>query len=154
MKGVASFEKKATRFDKFIKGGKKSVRDPKPYRDSEQAFKELIKRYPNSKYTDDAEQRLVFIGNALAKRELAIAQFYFDNETYVAAVNRCKTIVYKYERTPSVEGALVLMEKAYIEMGLGELAVSTREVLQVNFPENKQKQYKKKKGFLSRLNPF
>lgn len=154
MKGVASFEKKTGRIDKFIKGGEKSVRDPKPYRDSEEAFKELIKRYPNSTYADDAEQRLVFIRNALAKRELAIAQFYFDNETYVAAVNRCKTIVYKYERSPSVEGALVLMENAYIEMGLTELAASTRQVLLVNFPENSRKQYKKKKSFLSRLNPF
>lgn len=154
MKGVASFEKKAGRIDKFIKGGQETVRDPKPYRDSENAFKELIKRYPNSKYADDAEQRLVFIRNALAKRELAIAQFYFDNDTYVAAVNRCKTIIYKYERSPSVEGALVLMESAYIEMGLPELADSTRKVLLANFPENSQKQHKKKKSFLSRLNPF
>lgn len=154
MKGVASFEKKSGRIDKFIKGGKKAVRDPKPYRDSESAFKELIKRYPYSKYTADAKQRLIYIRNTLAKRELAVAEFYFDNETYVATVNRCKTIVYKYETSPSVEGALILMEKAYIEMGLSELAVSTREVLLENFPDNKQKKYKKKKSFLSRLNPF
>lgn len=154
MKGVASFEKKTGAMDKFIKGGKKAVRDPKPYRDSETAFKELIKRYPYSKYAADAKQRLVFIRNALAKRELAVAEFYFDNETYVATVNRCKTIIYKYETSPSVEGALVLMEKAYIEMGLNELAASTRDVLLENFPDNKQKKYKKKKSFLSRLNPF
>lgn len=154
MKGVASFEKKTGKIDKYIKGGKKSVRDPKPYRDSEEAFKELVKRYPNSKYTEDAQQRLVFIRNSLAKRELAIAQFYFDNETYVAAVNRCKTIIYKYETSPSIEGALILMEKTYIEMGLDELASSTRDVLVMNFPDNKQKQYKKKASFLSRLNPF
>lgn len=154
MKGVASFEKKTGRVDKFIKGGAKSVRDPKPYRDSEDAFKELIKRYPYSKYAGDAEQRLVFIRNALAKRELAIANFYFENDTHVAAVNRCKTIIYKYERSPAVEGALVLMEKAYIEMGLNELAASTRVVLLENFPDNKNTKYKKKKSFLSRLNPF
>lgn len=154
MKGVASFEKKTGKIDKFIKGGDKAVRDPKPYRDSENAFKELIKRYPNSKYADDAEKRLVFIRNALAERELAIAQFYYDNDTYVAAVNRCKTIIYKYERSPSVEGALVLMEKAYVQMGLTELAASTREVLTLNFPNNKQKKAVKKKGFFAKLNPF
>ena len=154
MKGVASFEKKSGKIDKFIKGGSKAVRDPKPYRDSEDAFKELIKRYPNSKYSADAAQRLTFIRNTLAERELAIAQFYFNNETYVAAVNRCKTIIYKYETSPSVEGALALMESAYIEMGLIELANSTREVLMMNFPDNKQKVHKKKQSFLSRLNPF
>lgn len=154
MKGVASFEKKTGRIDKFIKGSYKAVRDPKPYRDSESAFKELIKRYPNSVYTKDARQRLVFIRNALAERELEIAQFYFDNDTYVAAVNRCKTIVYKYETSPAVEGALELMEKAYVEMGLTSLAVSTRQVLAENFPNNKNKAYKKKKGFFAKLNPF
>jgi outer membrane protein assembly factor BamD len=153
MKGVASFEKKAGRIDKFIKGGN-TLRDPKPLRDSQNAFQELIKRYPNSIYTKDAEQRIVFIRNALAERELYVAQFYFENETYVATVNRCKTIIYKYETSPAVEGALVLMEKAYTEMGLDELALSTRTVLKQNFPQNKQVAYKKKKGFFSRLNPF
>ncbi len=155
MKGVASFEKKAGRIDKFIKGGAKTVRDPKPYRDSQDAFEELIKRYPNSVYAKDAEQRIVYIRNTLAERELYVAQFYFDNETYVAAVNRCKTIIYTYETSPAVEGALILMEKAYVEMGLNELAESTRQVLRENFPENQQAPYnKKKKGIFARLNPF
>ncbi|MFT6407020.1 MAG: outer membrane protein assembly factor BamD [Arenicella sp.] len=154
MKGVASFEKKSGRIDRFIKGGAKTIRDPKPLRDSQNAFDELIKRYPDSVYAADAEQRIVFIRNALAERELYVAQFYFENETYVATVNRCKTIIYKYETSPAVEGALLLMEKAYVEMGLDELAASTRTVLNENFPQNKQTPYKKKKGFFSRLNPF
>lgn len=154
MKGVASFEKRSGAIDKFIKGGKKSIRDPKPYRDSEKAFDELIKRYPNSIYTDDAKKRVVYIRNALAARELAIAEFYFDNQTYVAAVNRCKTIIYRYETSPSTEGALVLMEKAYLEMGLNDLAASTHKILLENFPNNQKEPFTKKKGFFSRLNPF
>ena len=154
MKGVASFEKKAGRLDKFIKGGRKTIRDPKPLRDSEAAFEELIKRYPDSVYANDAKQRIVFIRNALAERELHVAEFYFQNETYVAAVNRAKTIIFKYETSPAVEGALLLMEKSYIEMGLTDLAVSTRAVLLDNFPENKDKYKKKRKGLFARLNPF
>jgi len=154
MKGVASFEKKAGRLDKFIKGGRKTIRDPKPLRDSQSAFEELIKRYPDSVYADDAKQRIVFIRNALAERELHVAEFYFQNETYVAAVNRAKTIVFKYETSPAVEGALVLMEKAYIEMGLTDLATSTRQVLIDNFPNNKETYQKKRKGIFARLNPF
>jgi outer membrane protein assembly factor BamD len=155
MKGVASFAKKEGRVDKFIKGGRNVIRDPKPYRDSETAFEELIKRYPNSKYTEDAEQRIVYIRNALAYRELSIATFYFENETYLATVNRCKNIIYQYETSPSVEGALVLMEKAYLEMNLNELAASTHEVLLDNFPENQVEPFEaKKKGFFKRLNPF
>lgn len=154
MKGVASFEKKSGRIDKFIKGGAKTIRDPKPYRDSQDSFEELLKRYPNSVYAKDAGQRIVYIRNALADRELHVAQFYFDSQTYVAAVNRCKTIIYTYETSPAVEGALILMEKSYVEMGLNDLAISTREVLNDNFPDNKQAPYKKKKGLFARLNPF
>ena len=155
MKGVSSFEKKAGRLDKFIKGGRDTIRDPQPYRDSQNAFEELLKRFPRSIYADDAKQRIVYIRNALAKRELAIAQFYYDSKTYLAAVNRCKTIVYQYETTPSVEGALILMEKAYTEMGLNELAASTHEVLITNFPDHQKEPFKKeKKSFFSRLNPF
>lgn len=155
MKGVASFAKKQSRFDKFIKGGKKAIRDPKPYRDSEAAFNDLIKRYPQSIYAADAKQRIIFIRNALADRELAVAQFYFDNNTYVATVNRCKNIIYQYETTPAVEGALILMEKAYLEMGLNDLAASTHKVLVENFANNQNEPFKvKKKWFISRLNPF
>jgi len=150
----ASFEKKTGAIDKFIKGGKKSIRDPKPYRDSQKSFEELVKRYPNSIYADDAKQRMVYIRNALAERELAIAQFYYDNQTYVAAVNRCKTIIYRFETSPSTEGALVLMEKSYLEMGLNDLAASTHKVLLENFPNNQQEPFTKKRGFFSRLNPF
>ncbi len=154
MKGVASFEKKSGKIDRYLKGGKGSIRDPKPYNDSMEAFEELLKRYPQSKYADDAKQRIVFIRNALAKRELAVAQFYFNNRTYVAAVNRCKHIIYRFETSPSVEPALILMEKAYVEMGLDDLAESTHKVLLENFPDNQKEVYKKKKGFFSRLNPF
>ena len=155
MKGVASFEKKQSSLDRFMKGGKLAIRDPQPYRDSMTAFNDLVTRYPESIYADDARQRLVFIQNSLADRELAVAQYYFDTKTYVATVNRCKTIVYSYETSPAVEGALVLMEKAYLEMGLIDLAASTHAVLVENFPNYDKEPLKvKKKGFFSRLNPF
>lgn len=155
MKGVASFERKQSSIDRFMKGGKKAVRDPQPYRDSEEAFSDLIKRYPQSIYAEDAKLRVIFIQNALAERELAVAQFYFDSRTFVAAVNRCKTIIYKYETSPAVEGALVLMEKAYVEMGLTDLAKSTHKVLLENFPDSQKEPFEvKKKSILSRLNPF
>lgn len=155
MKGVASFEKKKSRLDKYLKGGGEAIRDPKPYRDSQDALEELIKRYPNSIYAKDAEQRIVYINNTLADRELAVAEFYYDNETYVAALNRCKNIIYEFETTPAAEGALVLMEKSYLKMGMQDLADSTHQILVNNFPDYKDKSVADKKGFLSRLkNPI
>ncbi len=155
MKGVASFEKKQTSLDKFITGKNLNVRDPQPYRDSEEAFNELIRRYPNSIYTDDAKQRLVFLNNAQADRELAIANYYYDHETYVASLNRSKHIIYQYETSPAVEQALILMEKTYLQMGLNDLAKSTHAMLLENFPENDAEPLKtEKRSLLRRLNPF
>ncbi len=162
MKGVANFEKKASRLDRLISGGNNSIRDPEPFRKSEAAFDELLKRYPQSAYAADAKQRMVYINNALAKRELAIAKFYYDTNVYVAALNRCKTVIYQYETSPSVEGALTLMEKTYLEMGMKDLASSTHEVLVANFPETQAEPFKaQRKGILANIgktintiNPF
>ena len=162
MKGVASFEKKASRLDRLISGGNKAIRDPQPFRDSEAAFSELLKRYPQSAYADDAKQRMVYINNALAERELAIAQFYYDTNVYVAALNRCKTVIYQYETSPSVQGALALMERTYLEMGMKDLASTTHEVLVSNFPETQTEPFKaQRKGIIANIgktintiNPF
>ena len=156
MKGIASFEKKKSKIDRYVKGGKKAIRDPQPYRDSQEAFEELLERYPNSIYADDAKQRVVYINNTLAGRELAVAKFYYKNETYVAALNRCKNIIYEYETTPAAEGALVLMEKSYLKMGMQDLADSTHQILVKNFPDYQDKSVDDdKKGFLSRFkNPL
>ena len=152
MKGVSSFEKRQSKVDRFIKGSKQAVRDQKPLSDSLDAFNELLKRYPQSVYAKDSKQRIIYLRNRLANRELAIAQYYFDNKTYVATVNRCKHIIYKYETTPAVEGALLLMEKTYLEMGMTDLAKSTHKVLIENFPNYQQEPFsKKKKGFFNRL---
>ena len=155
MKGVAMFEKKRGRMARFLSGSGKIIRDPQSFRNSKASFEELLRRYPDSRYADDARQRLVYISNTLARRELDIAQFYYDNDTFLAAVNRCKTIIDLYEQTPSVEGALVLMEKSYAKMGLNELALSTREMLVTNFPNNNSEQASNtKKSLLRRIVPF
>lgn len=157
MKGVVMFEKKKGRMARILNGANidKVARDPQGFRESLTSFEELVKRYPESKYAEDANQRIVFIQNKLAQRELDIAYFYFQNETYLAALNRCKTIIYQYETSPAVEGALVLMEKSYLKMGLGELAQSTHEMLLVNFPEHQEELYtEERKSLLERLNPL
>jgi len=155
MKGVAMFEKKRGRMSKLLSGGANQARDPASFRASLSSFDEFVKRYPDSKYTSDAKQRMVFINNKLAQRELDVAQFYYDNETYLAAVNRCKNIISQYEKSPAVEGALILMEQAYEKMNLTELAESAHEMLVVNFPDNEGRSVSEsKKSFLSRLNPF
>ena len=53
-------------------------RDPKGARESFDSFKELVTRFPNSKYTPDAILRMKYLVNALASLELHVARYYLS----------------------------------------------------------------------------
>ena len=80
-------------------------RDPKAARDSFDAFKELSQRYPDSKYTPDALQRMNWLVNALASHEVHVARYYLARGAFVAAVNRAQFALKNYPQTPALEEA-------------------------------------------------
>ena len=112
-------------------------RDTKSLRESFLAFKELVTRYPNSKYTKDATQRMTFLVNTLAGNELHVARYYMKREAYVAAVNRCKYVLENYPHSTSVEEALVIMISAYDMLGMSDLKQDTLRVLKTNYPQSR-----------------
>ena len=63
-------------------------------------FAELVQKFPDSKYSQDARQRMLFLRNNLASYEVHVADFYMRRKAYVAAVNRAKYVVENYSRTP------------------------------------------------------
>ncbi len=135
LKGLVMFDKGHTVFDKLASQDP-AKRDAEPARKSFQYFSELVQRFPDSKYADDALQRMVYLRNALARHELYVAQFYMKRGAYVAVINRGKYILETYQRTPSVEDALVLMVQAYRKLGLDGLATDTLRILEKNYPKN------------------
>ena len=133
IKGLVNFNQQQSVIDRLT-GGEVSDRDPRAARESYAAFRELVKRYPESRYAEDARQRMEYLLNALAEHDVHVADYYLRRAAYVAVVNRCKHIIEHYERTPAVEDALGLMAIAYQRMGMEELAQDTLRVLQMNFP--------------------
>ncbi len=113
-----------------------SERDPKALRESFEVFKELITRFPESKYSDDSRSRMSFLVNALAKHDVAVARYYLGRGAYLAAANRAQNVFQRYPQAPANEDALVISVQAYEQMGLPELADSSRRVLEKNFPNN------------------
>lgn len=112
-----------------------SERDPKRARQSFQYFSELVQRFPNSKYADDAIQRMIYLKNSLAAYEVHVADYYFKRGAYLAAANRAKYVVDNYDRTPAVPDALKVMVKAYEKMGLTQLAKDAKSILDLNYPD-------------------
>jgi outer membrane protein assembly factor BamD len=111
-------------------------RDPKAARDSFDAFKELAQRFPDSKYTADAIQRMNWLVNALAAHEVHVARYYLLRGANVAAVNRAQFAMQTYPQTPAVEDALYVLVRAYGAMGLNDLRDDASRVMQKNFPNS------------------
>ena len=113
-----------------------SERDPKALRESFEVFKELVTRFPESRYTDDSRIRMAFLVNALAKHDVAVARYYLGRGAYLAAANRAQSVFQRYPQATATEDALVVSVQAYEQMGMAELATSSRRVLEKNFPNN------------------
>ena len=111
-------------------------RDPKAARDSFDAFKELVTRYPESRYTPDATARMKYLVNALASHEVHVARYYMKRQAYVAALNRAQTAVKTYPDAPANEEALFIMVKAYDALGLNDLRDDSERVMKKNFPKS------------------
>jgi len=113
-----------------------SERDQQASRDSYQSFRQLIERFPRSKYADDAKQRMNFIFNSLAAYELHVARYYLNRGAYVAAAARAQQAVQEFQGAPSIEEALYIMVQSYDKLGLDELRDDARRVLDKNFPDS------------------
>jgi len=110
---------------------------PRSAQDSFQAFRDLVTRFPESRYAQDARQRMAYLLNVMAMHDVQIARFYFDRGAYVATVNRAKHVVEHYQQAAAVEDALGIMVEAYREMELDDLAEDTLRVLRSNFPTSR-----------------
>jgi outer membrane protein assembly factor BamD len=111
-------------------------RDPKAARDSFDAFKVLVNKYPESRYAADATSRMKYLVNAMASHEVHVARYYMKREAYVAAVNRAQTAVKTYPDAPANEEALFIMIKAYDQLGMNDLRDDAERVMRRNFPKS------------------
>ncbi len=111
-------------------------RDPKGARESFDTFKELVTRFPESKYAPDAELRMRYLVNALAAHEVHVARYYFNRGAYLAAANRAQMAVKTYPQTPAVEEALYILVKSYDALGMTELRNDADRVMHANYPKS------------------
>ncbi len=120
----------------YVSAQDMSERDPKAAADAFIAFKDLATRFPNSKYTPDAIQRMNYLVNALASHEIHVARYYMRRKAYVAAANRTQYALKTYPGAPANEEGLVIMIQAYDALGMTNLRNDAERVMKVNFPDS------------------
>jgi len=133
LKGLANFNPDIGLFGMAV-GQEPTERDPKAAQDSFAAFKDLVTRFPDSKYAPDSRLRMQYLLNALAKYEIHVASYYQRRGAHVAAVNRAKEVLTLYPNAPSTRDALLILVKSYNAMGMKQLRDDAQRVLDMNFP--------------------
>jgi outer membrane protein assembly factor BamD len=113
-----------------------SMRPPKNGQEAFSVFAQMVQRFPNSIYTADARQRMIFLRNRLADYELHVARYYMKRGAWLAAANRTRYSIEHYDGSPALAEALSIMAQAYDRLGMTDLADDARRVLAASFPEN------------------
>ncbi len=112
-------------------------RDPKGSRESFEAFREVVTRFPDSKYAEDAAARMRYLVNALAQHEVHVARYYMKRGAYVAAANRAQYAVQHYPQAPAIEEAIFILVKAYDALEMSDLRDAADRVMRTNFPASR-----------------
>jgi outer membrane protein assembly factor BamD len=112
-------------------------RDQQNTRKALDQFRILKTRYPDSKYADDADNKIRICEDTLAASEMEVGRYYLKQKNYIASINRFKTVVSDYQTTAHVEEALMRLTECYMALGIKQEAQTATAVLGHNFPQSR-----------------
>jgi outer membrane protein assembly factor BamD len=135
VKGLANFNADIGLFGLTF-GEDPTERDPRAAQESFAAFRDLLTRFPSSRYAPDSRLRMQYLLDALAKYEIHVAGYYLRRGANIAAVNRAKEVLTEYPNTPSVYDALLILVRGYDALGMPKLRDDAQRVLDLNYPGN------------------
>jgi outer membrane protein assembly factor BamD len=136
LRGLINFNDRVSLFN-FLSKQDLSERDPKAAKEAFDSFKQLVDRFPDSKYAPDSRARMTYLVNALAQHEVHVANYYYRRGAYVAAANRAQGVVKDYGNSTAVEEALFIMIRSYDALGMPELRNDAERVFKQNFPDSR-----------------
>jgi outer membrane protein assembly factor BamD len=99
-------------------------------------FQELVKKYPDSEYVEDAKFKIQVTQDQLAGKEMSIGRFYLNRRNYTAAINRFRNVLQYFQTTRHAPEALYRLVEAYMGLGITGEAQTAAAVLGHNFPDS------------------
>jgi len=131
--GLANFNADIGMFGEAF-GQDPAERDPKAAQDSFDAFKDLVSRFPSSKYAPDAKLRMQYLINALASYDIHDASYYLRRGAYISAINRASDVLTQFPNSTASKDALMILVRGYDALGMADLRNDSQRVLDLNFP--------------------
>lgn len=135
LKGIVNFNDDLGLFSSITRQDL-SERDQKAAKESFESFRELVNRFPDSRYAADGRLRMSYIVNSLAQYEVHVARYYYSRGAYLAAINRAQLALEQYREVPALEEALFVIVQSYDALGMPDLRDDARRVLVKNFPQS------------------
>lgn len=111
-------------------------RDQKITENALNALKQVVNRYPNSDYGQDAKIKIDLVMDHLAGKEMEIGRFYLNRNNYIGAINRFKYVIHNYQTTSHIPEALHRLVEAHLLLGVREEAKRYGATLGYNYPDN------------------
>ena len=108
-------------------------KDIEPLLRAKKQFEHVIKKYPETDYAIDSKFKIDLIIDQLAAKEMYIARYYMENQKWIPALNRLKTVVDKYDKTIFIEEALHRIVEVYYKIGLIEQSKEAAAILGYNY---------------------
>ena len=132
LKGVSEYEQDHGVLARYLPFDP-SQRDLGPIMEAYNDFDFFIKHFPRSQYASDVRQRMIYLRNLLAKKELAAAEFYFDRKAYVAAAMRAGNVIKHFQQSPQSQRALEILAQSNEKLGLQKEAQDANQVAQMTY---------------------
>ncbi|MGH1471396.1 MAG: outer membrane protein assembly factor BamD [Cellvibrionaceae bacterium] len=135
LKGLSSFSIGGGLFDRFA-ATDPSKRDVGAARESFAQFSQLLTLFPESQYVPDAEKRMIYLRNLLARYQIHVANYYFKRGAYIAAVGRGRYVLENFQQTPAVPDALAVLIQGYRLLEMEDLMNDSLMILKKNYPQH------------------
>ena len=99
-------------------------------------FRNIIKKYPKSKYAKESELKVDLINEQLAGKQMYLARFYMKKSKWISALKRLNIIMEKYPETIYTVEALHRLVEIYYKLGNVSLAKKYAATLGYNFNDS------------------
>ncbi len=131
LKGLINFNRGQGLLDAWFPR-QPSKHDPAVLEQAFNDFSTLVRRFPDSLYAGDAHQRMIYLRNQLAHKEILVADFYIERKSWLSAVNRAKVVIERFPNTIWTKRALDIMLLSYQKLELTELAAGIQRIIDYN----------------------